>query len=290
MKGIILAGGSGTRLYPLTIAVSKQLLPIGGKPMVYYPLTTLMQAGIKDILIITTPHDQAGFQRLLKDGSQWGITIEYAVQESPDGLAQAYEIGADFIGNDKVALALGDNIFHGATLSDALKACNDPDGGVVFATHVDDPERFGVVEFDSDGVAISIEEKPSEPKSNFAVVGLYFHDNDVVEIAKSIQPSARGEKEITDVNDAFLKRGALKVTRLGRGDAWFDTGTTESMDAADKYIDALEQATGLLVGDPATTAFDEGYISREQLIALAEGDLKKSGYGARMLKHAGIKL
>lgn len=290
MKGIILAGGSGTRLYPLTIAVSKQLLPIGGKPMVYYPLTTLMQAGIRDILIITTPHDQAGFQRLLKDGSQWGINIEYAVQESPDGLAQAYEIGADFIGTDKVALALGDNIFHGATLGDALKACNDPDGGIVFAMHVDDPERFGVIEFDSDGVAISIEEKPADPKSSYAALGLYFHDNDVVEIAENTQPSARNEKEITDVNSVYLQKGTLKVVRLDRGDAWFDTGTVESMDSADKYVDALEQATGLLVGDPGTTAFDEGYISEEQLIVLAEGELKKGGYGARMLKHAGIKL
>lgn len=278
MKGIILAGGSGTRLWPITKAISKQLMPIYDKPMVYYPLSTLMQAGIQDILIITTPEDQSQFQKLLGDGSQWGIALTYAVQPSPDGLAQAFIIGEQFIGDDKVALVLGDNIFHGNALDDSLKQCTDPDGGIVFAYEVSDPERYGVVEFDADNRAISIEEKPSEPKSNFAVVGLYFYDNDVVEIAKNIQPSARGELEITAVNAEYLKRGKLKVQTLEQGDVWLDTGTIDSLVDASDFVRVMERRTGLIIGSPEAIAAREGYITAEQLQEIAE-PLKKSGYG-----------
>lgn len=278
MKGIILAGGSGTRLWPITKAISKQLMPIYDKPMIYYPLTTLMLAGIKDILIITTPEDQSQFQRLLGDGSQWGIHLSYEVQPSPDGLAQAFIIGEEFIGDDKVALVLGDNIFHGSEMGVSLKACVDPDGGTVFAYEVSDPERYGVVEFDESRRAISIEEKPSQPKSNFAVVGLYFYDNDVVEIAKNVQPSDRGELEITAVNEEYLKRGKLTVTTLDRGDVWLDTGTIDSMTDASDYMRVIQRRTGLIIGSPEEVAFREGFITREQLQELAE-PLKKSGYG-----------
>ena len=278
MKGIILAGGSGTRLWPITKGISKQLMPIYDKPMVYYPLTTLMEAGIREILIITTPHDQAAFQNLLGDGSQWGISLEYAVQPSPDGLAQAFIIGEEFIGDDKVALVLGDNIFHGHRLSESLKKCVDPDGGRVFAYQVSDPERYGVVEFDDNNKAISIEEKPVQPKSNYAVVGLYFYDNDVVEIAKNVQPSERGEIEITSINDEYLKRGKLKVTTLNDGDVWLDTGTIDSMIDASDYVQVLQKRTGQIIGSPEKIAHEEGYISDEQLAELAE-PLKKSGYG-----------
>lgn len=278
MKGIILAGGSGTRLWPITKGISKQLMPIYDKPMVYYPLTTLMEAGIKDILIITTPHDQAAFQNLLGDGSQWGINLEYAVQPSPDGLAQAFIIGEEFIGDDKVALVLGDNIFHGHRLSESLKKCVDPDGGRVFAYQVSDPERYGVVEFDADNKAISVEEKPVQPKSNYAVVGLYFYDNDVVEIAKNVRPSERGELEITAINDEYLRRGKLKVTTLNDGDVWLDTGTIDSMVDASDYVKVLQKRTGQIIGSPEKIAHEEGYISDEQLNDLA-APLKKSGYG-----------
>lgn len=283
MKGIILAGGSGTRLWPITKAISKQLIPIYDKPMIYYPLTTLMSAGIKDILIITTPQDQAAFQNLLGDGSDWGISLSYAVQPSPDGLAQAFIIGEAFIGNDKVALVLGDNIFHGAALSDSLKNCVDPDGGIVFAYEVSDPERYGVVEFDKDMHAISIEEKPSTPKSNYAVVGLYFYDNDVIEIAKNVQPSERGELEITSVNEAYLERGKLKVTTLGSGDVWLDTGTIDSMNDATEYVRVIQNRTGQVIASPEVIAFQEGFITADQLHTLAE-PLKKSGYGHYLKK------
>ena len=278
MKGIILAGGSGTRLWPITKGISKQLMPIYDRPMVYYPLTTLMAAGIKDILIITTPQDQAAFQNLLGDGSQWGISLEYAVQPSPDGLAQAFIIGEEFIGDDKVALVLGDNIFHGRRLSESLKKCTDPDGGIVFAYQVSDPERYGVVEFDESNTAISIEEKPTQPKSNYAVIGLYFYDNDVVEIAKNVQPSDRGELEITAVNEEYLRQGKLKVTTLDDGDVWLDTGTIDSMTDAADYVKVLQKRTGQIIGSPEGVAHEEGYITREQLEELAQ-PLKKSGYG-----------
>ena len=283
MKGIILAGGSGTRLYPITKAISKQLMPIYDKPMVYYPLTTLMSAGIKDILIITTPEDQSQFQRLLGDGSEWGINLQYAVQPSPDGLAQAFIIGEEFIGDDKVALVLGDNIFHGHRLSESLKKCTDPDGGIVFAYGVSDPERYGVVEFDEDNNAISIEEKPDQPKSNYAVVGLYFYDNDVVEIAKTIEPSDRGELEITSVNEEYLKRGKLKVTTLNDGDVWLDTGTIDSMADATDYVRVLQNRTGQIIGSPEVTAFEEGFIDSTRLNELAQ-PLIKSGYGSYLYK------
>ena len=278
MKGIILAGGSGTRLHPITKAISKQLMPIYDKPMIYYPLTTLMQAGIRDILIITTPEDQAGFQRLLDDGSQWGVNLQYAVQPSPDGLAQAFIIGEEFIGNDKVALVLGDNIFHGERLDESLRECTDPDGGVVFAYKVSDPERYGVVEFNEQNQAVSIEEKPAEPKSNFAVVGLYFYDNDVIEIAKNVQPSDRGELEITSVNAEYLRRGKLQVQTLDSGDVWLDTGTIDSLSDATDYVRVLQKRTGQIIGSLEKTAFQNGWISREQLDELASS-LKKSGYG-----------
>jgi glucose-1-phosphate thymidylyltransferase len=278
MKGIILAGGSGTRLWPITKGISKQLVPIYDKPMIYYPLTTLMSAGIKDILIITTPEDQFQFQRLLGDGSDWGISLTYAAQPSPDGLAQAFIIGEEFIGNDKVALVLGDNIFHGHQLSASLKECTNPEGGVVFAYEVSDPERYGVVEFNDQMQAISIEEKPTQPKSNYAVVGLYFYDNDVVEIAKNVQPSERGELEITAVNEEYLRRGKLKVTTLDSGDVWLDTGTIDSMAEATDYVRVLQKRTGQIIGSPEGVAYEEGFITREQIITLAE-PLRKSGYG-----------
>lgn len=278
MKGIILAGGSGSRLWPITKAISKQLMPIYDKPMIYYPLTTLMQAGIRDILVITTPDDQAGFQRLLGDGAQWGINLQYAIQPSPDGLAQAFIIGEEFIGNDKVALVLGDNIFYGAALDDSLRACTDPDGGVVFAYKVSDPERYGVVAFDDNNHAVSIEEKPAQPKSNFAVVGLYFYDNDVVEIAKNVQPSDRGELEITSVNAEYLRRGKLKVQTLDNGDVWLDTGTISSLTDAEDFVRVVQNRTGQVVGSPEKTAHINGWITDEQLAELA-APLKKSGYG-----------
>ena len=278
MKGIILAGGSGTRLHPITKAISKQLMPIYDKPMIYYPLTTLMQAGIRDILIITTPDDQAGFQRLLGDGSQWGINLEYAVQPKPEGLAQAFIIGEDFIGNDKVALVLGDNIFHGERLDESLQECTNPDGGTVFAYKVSDPERYGVVEFDEQNQAISIEEKPAEPKSNFAVVGLYFYDNDVVEIAKNVKPSDRGELEITSINAEYLRRGKLQVQTLDNGDVWLDTGTIDSLTDASDFVRVIQKRTGRIIGSPEKIAFKNGWIDRDQLNKLSE-PLKKSGYG-----------
>lgn len=283
MKGIILAGGSGTRLYPITKGISKQLVPIYDKPMIYYPLSTLMSAGIKDILIITTPHEQSQFQRLLGDGSDWGISLTYAVQPSPEGLAQAFIIGEEFIGDDKVALILGDNIFYGHGFGQSLKSCTDPDGGIVFAYQVADPARYGVVEFDDDMKAISIEEKPEIPKSNYAVVGLYFYDNSVVEIAKNIKPSNRGELEITTVNDEYLQMGKLKVVPMDRGSAWLDTGTFESMNDASEYIGVIEKRTGLKIGCPEEIAYHEGYINDAQLQKLSE-ELTKSGYGQYLLR------
>ena len=284
MKGIILAGGSGTRLWPITQAISKQLMPIYDKPMIYYPLTTLIQAGIRDILIITTPDDQAGFQRLLGDGSQWGINLEYAVQPSPDGLAQAFIIGEDFIGDDKVALVLGDNIFHGERLDESLHGCTNPDGGIVFAYKVSDPERYGVVEFDEQNQAISIEEKPAKPKSNFAVVGLYFYDNDVVEIAKNVKPSDRGELEITSINAEYLRRGKLQVQTLDNGDVWLDTGTIDSLTDASDFVRVIQKRTGRIIGSPEKIAFTNGWISKEELNTLAQS-LKKSGYGSYFSKY-----
>jgi len=283
MKGIILAGGSGSRLWPITRGISKQLMPIYDKPMIYYPLTTLMLSGIKDILIITTPEDQSQFQRLLGDGSQWGINLEYAAQKSPDGLAQAFIIGEKFIGKDKVTLILGDNIFHGINLGKALKSCVDPDGGTVFAYRVSDPERYGVVEFDENNIAKSIEEKPISPKSNYAVVGLYYYDNDVIEIAKNIKPSNRGELEITAVNAEYLNRNKLTVTTLDHSDVWLDTGTIESMTDASDYIRAIQRRTGQIIGSPEEVAYREGFINKKQLKELAE-PLKKSGYGEYLLK------
>ena len=253
-------------------------MPIYDKPMIYYPLTTLMQAGIRDILIITTPDDQAGFQRLLGDGSQWGINLQYAVQPKPEGLAQAFIIGEEFIGGDKVALVLGDNIFYGAALDDSLRACTDPDGGIVFAYKVSDPERYGVVEFDDQNQAVSIEEKPVQPKSNFAVVGIYFYDNDVIEIAKKVQPSARGELEITSINAEYLRRGKLKVQTLDNGDVWLDTGTISSLTDAEDFVRVVQTRTGQIVGSPEKTAFQNGWINRQQLDEIA-ATLKKSGYG-----------
>lgn len=278
MKGIVLAGGSGTRLYPITKGISKQLMPIYDKPMIYYPLSTLMSAGIREILIITTPDDQPQFERLLGDGSAWGIRLEYAVQAEPKGLAEAYTIGADFIGNDKVAMILGDNLFHGQSIDENLKSYTNVDGAVGFAAQVKDPERYGVYEFDENMKALSIEEKPAQPKSNYANAGLYFCDNDVVEIARNVQPSERGELEITSVLDAYLQKGKLKVALLDRGTAWLDTGTFESMNDASEYIRVIEKRTGLKIGSPEEIAYREGFITAEQLEQLANS-LTKSGYG-----------
>jgi glucose-1-phosphate thymidylyltransferase len=282
MKGIILAGGSGSRLYPITKGISKQLMPIYDKPMVYYPLSTLMMSGIREILIITTPEDQSQFQRLLGDGSQLGCKFEYAVQVHPNGLAEAFIIGERFIGDDKVALVLGDNIFYGHGFGNSLKECINPDGGIVFAYPVSDPERYGVVEFDKDMKAVSIEEKPADPKSSYAVVGLYFYDNDVVEIAKNIQPSDRGELEITTVNAEYLKRGKLHVQTMDRGTAWLDTGTFSSMTDASQFVEVVEKRTGLKVGCIEEIAWQEGYIDDGQLVDLT-ADLVKSGYGKYLL-------
>lgn len=283
MKGIILAGGSGTRLYPITKAISKQLMPIYDKPMIYYPLSTLMMAGIKEILIITTPEDNPSFKRLLRDGSHVGCRFEYAIQEIPNGLAQAFVIGADFIGNDKVALVLGDNIFYGTGLDKQLQSLADVEGGYVFAYQVSDPERYGVVEFDKDMKAVSIEEKPSKPKSSYAVPGLYFYDNEVVKIARELKPSPRGEYEITDVNREYLKNGKLKVAVLDKGTAWLDTGTFDSLSDASEFVRVIEKRQGTKIGCIEEVAFRNHFISGDQLLTLAK-QLAKSGYGEYLQK------
>ena len=283
MKGIILAGGSGTRLHPLTLAVSKQLMPVYDKPMIYYPLSTLMLAGISEILIISTPHDLPHFEKLLGDGNQIGCKFSYAVQAEPNGLAQAFVIGADFIGNDKVALVLGDNIFYGSGMSKLLQNCTKEEGGVVFAYPVHDPERYGVVEFDSSNNVLSIEEKPLKPKSNYAVPGLYFYDNDVVQIAKNIKPSPRGEYEITDVNKEYLKRGKLRVGVFDRGTAWLDTGTFNSLMQAGQFVQVIEERQGMKIGAIEEVAYRMGYITKEQFKQVAQ-PLVKSGYGEYLLK------
>lgn len=282
MKGIILAGGSGTRLHPLTLAVSKQLMPIYDKPMIYYPLSTLMWAGISEILIISTPHDLPLFQHLLGDGSSLGCRFEYAVQEHPNGLAEAFIIGKEFVGDDKVALVLGDNIFYGTGLAELLQANNNPDGGIVYAYHVHDPERYGVVEFDNSGKVLSIEEKPTEPKSNYAVPGIYFYDNSVLDIAANIQPSHRGELEITDINKAYLEQGKLKVSILDRGTAWLDTGTFQSLMQAGQFVQVIEERQGLKIGAIEEAAYKMGFINAEQLKKLAQ-PLLKSGYGTHLM-------
>lgn len=282
MKGIILAGGSGTRLHPITYAISKQIMPVYDKPMIYYPLSTLLLAGINEILIISTPHDLPQFKRLLNDGSQWGLKFSYAEQAVPNGLAQAFVIGRDFIGDDTVALVLGDNIFYGSGLGEQLARNTNPDGGIVYAYHVSDPERYGVVEFDQDNKVISIEEKPAAPKSNYAVPGLYFYDNDVVRIASELQPSARGEYEITDVNKEYLRRGKLKVSILDRGTAWLDTGTFDSLMQASMFVQVIEQRQGIKIACIEEIAYKKGFIDRSQLEKMAQ-PLLKSGYGQYLM-------
>ncbi len=278
MKGIILAGGSGTRLHPITKGISKQLIPIYDKPMVYYPLTTLMEAGIREILIISTPDDTPQFQKLLGDGAQWGISLSYAVQPSPDGLAQAFIIGEEFLAGDKVAMVLGDNIFHGHQLGQSLRGCTDPDGGIIFGAQVHDPERYGVVEFDDENTVLSIEEKPEKPKSNFAIPGLYFFDNNAVRYAKEAQPSERGELEITEIHNGYLREGKLKVRTFDDGDVWLDTGTIDSLSDATDFVRVLQKRTGQIIGSPEKIAYEQGFIDSAKLTEHADA-LKKSGYG-----------